>query len=219
VPNTRAGNRSRAADHTTMLACISRRDAYIKCAMSEIKADGLFYAVRPSGLFVVGVLCLFVFAGLSAQTVYKTVDESGHATYSTSPPPDGVAAEVMIVEPAPLPGFVPPPTRKSAAEPGTAPAMPQVREVQYADMSLEELDAGCETAREARIAPIRTRETAQCKASRTDPDICDRYYQDLGEPRANPDGTLSPRMFDDLPECKLAEDERLRRAEPNPGER
>jgi hypothetical protein len=183
--------------------------------MSEIKADGLLYAVRLSGRFVAGVLCVLVFAGLPAQTVYKTVDESGLATYSTTPPPDGVAAEVMMVEPAPLPGFVPPPTRKSVAEPGT----PQIREVQYADMTLVELDAACESAREARIAPIKTREIALCKASRTDPEICDRYYQDLGEPRGNPDGTVSPRMFDDLPECKLAEDEHLRRAEPNPGER
>ncbi|MEE9511099.1 MAG: DUF4124 domain-containing protein [Gammaproteobacteria bacterium] len=187
--------------------------------MSEINAAGLLYAVRPSGLFVVGVLGLLFILGLPAQTVYKTVDESGHATYSTTPPPDGVAAKVMMDEPAPLPGFGPPPPRKSSEEPGTASATPQIREVHYADMTVEELDAGCETAREARIAPIRTREIALCKASRTDPEICDRYYHDLGEPRANPNGTLSPRMFDDLPECKLAEDERLRRAEPNPGER
>jgi len=191
--------------------------------MSEIKADGLLYAVRPSGLLAVAALCLLVFSGLSAQTVYKTVDDSGHATYSTTPPPDGVAAEIMIAEPAPLPGFAPPPTPKPAATagspgPGTAAAAPQIREVLYADMTLEELDAGCETAREARIAPIRTREIALCKASRTVPEICDRFYRDLGEPRVDQDGNVSPRMFHDLPECKLAEDERRRRAEPSPGE-
>ena len=185
--------------------------------MSEIKAGGLLYAVRPSGLLAAGVLCLLVFAGLPAQTVYKTVDESGHATYSNTAPPDGVAAEVMMIEPAPLPGFVPPPTVKSAAEPGTASAAPQIRGVLYANMTLEELDTGCEAAREARIAPIRIREIALCKASRTVPEICDRFYRDLGEPRVNQDGTVSPRMFHDLPECTLAEDERRRRAEPNPG--
>lgn len=192
--------------------------------MPEFIADGLLYAVRPLGFFAAGVLCLLLVAELPAQVVYKTVDESGHATYSTAPPQDGDAAEVMMVEPAPLPGFVPPPTRKSAAtsgpsEPGTSSATPQIREVHYADMTLEELDAVCEAAREARIAPIRTQEIAACKASRTDPEICDRFYRDLGEPTANPDGTLGPRMFDDLPECKLAEDERRRRAGPNSGER
>jgi hypothetical protein len=67
------------------------------------------------------------------------------------------------------------------------------------------LEARCEAAREARIKPLREGEIAKCKASRPeDPDYCTRYWSDYGNAKRQPNGTMSPRMFDDLPECVAA---------------
>ena len=191
--------------------------------MSDNKAHGSCRTPPAPAIFMAGMLGLVVSAVLPAQTVYKTVDESGHATYSTTPPPAGVEAEVMMLEPAPSPGFVPPSATNSANRPeptasGNSSAGPQIKEVRYSDMTLAELDAGCEAARQARITPMREREIALCKASRTDADYCERYYRDLGEATVSQDGTPIPRMFNDLPECKLAEDERRRRDQQGLGE-
>ena len=67
------------------------------------------------------------------------------------------------------------------------------------------LEAQCEAAREAKIKPLRDGEIAKCKASRRDdPAYCERYWSDYGNARRLPNGTMSPRMFDDLPECVSA---------------
>jgi hypothetical protein len=64
------------------------------------------------------------------------------------------------------------------------------------------LQAKCEAAREAKIKPLRDGEIAKCKASKPDdPSYCDRYWSDYGNARRLPNGTMSARMFDDLPEC------------------
>ncbi len=64
------------------------------------------------------------------------------------------------------------------------------------------LEAKCEAAREAKIKPLREGEIAKCKASRQDdPSYCDRFWSDYGNARRLPNGTMSPRMFDDLPAC------------------
>lgn len=68
------------------------------------------------------------------------------------------------------------------------------------------LQAQCEVAREAKLKPIRNAEIAKCKASeRNDPAWCERFYVDYGNAVRRPNGTMSPRMFNDLPECIAAE--------------
>jgi hypothetical protein len=64
------------------------------------------------------------------------------------------------------------------------------------------LESQCAAAREAKIKPLREAEVAKCKASRPDdPAYCERYWSDYGNARRLPNGTMSPRMFDDLPIC------------------
>lgn len=67
------------------------------------------------------------------------------------------------------------------------------------------LEADCEQEREANIKPLREAEIAKCKASeRNDPAYCERYWKDYGNATRRPDGTMTPRMFDDLPVCVAA---------------
>ena len=74
---------------------------------------------------------------------------------------------------------------------------------------VEALERKCEEAREARLKPLRDAEIAQCKASkREDPAYCERYWRDYGAAFRRPNGTLAPRMFDDLPECVTAHEAR-----------
>lgn len=73
------------------------------------------------------------------------------------------------------------------------------------ETQLKALDLKCEQAREAKLKPLRDAEIAKCKASkRNDPDYCERYWHDLGDATRLPNGTMKPRMFDDLPECVAA---------------
>ena len=67
------------------------------------------------------------------------------------------------------------------------------------------LEAQCEAAREAKLKPLREAEIERCKAQkRTDPGYCERFYSDLGNASRRPNGTMTPRMFEDLPECIAA---------------
>jgi len=67
------------------------------------------------------------------------------------------------------------------------------------------LEAQCAAAREAKIKPLREGEIAKCKATqRDDPAYCERFWSDYGNARRLPNGTMSQRMFDDLPECVSA---------------
>lgn len=67
------------------------------------------------------------------------------------------------------------------------------------------LEAECEQQREAKIKPLREAEIARCKASeRNDPAYCERYWRDYGNAVRRPNGTMTPRMFDDLPVCVAA---------------
>jgi hypothetical protein len=80
------------------------------------------------------------------------------------------------------------------------------------EMSLEELDARCDAAREEKIAPLREAEIAKCQADmRNDPAFCERFNADFGEGGRTVTGSIRPRMFDDLPECVEALQERNRR--------
>lgn len=67
------------------------------------------------------------------------------------------------------------------------------------------LEAKCEAARAAHIKPLRDAEIARCKADgRNDPGYCERFWSDYGNAHRMPNGVMSPRMFDDLPECTAA---------------
>ena len=67
------------------------------------------------------------------------------------------------------------------------------------------LEAQCESEREARIKPLRDMEIEKCKAdSHNDPAYCERYWRDYGNAMRTPNGMMTPRMFDDLPDCVAA---------------
>jgi hypothetical protein len=77
----------------------------------------------------------------------------------------------------------------------------------YADKAADvaALEAQCEQEREARIKPLREMEIARCKAdTHNDPAYCERYWKDYGNAVRRPDGTMTPRLFDDLPVCVAA---------------
>lgn len=54
----------------------------------------------PSTLLLLALFALPI-AALAAGVVYKSVDETGHVTYSTEPPRDAVETEAMHVPPGP----------------------------------------------------------------------------------------------------------------------
>jgi hypothetical protein len=160
---------------------------------------------------------------LAQQKVYKWVDEDGVVHFSDSPPADSVEAETITTAPAPE---APAPTtprsnRNSAAaspsspDPATPPkaASPApVPEDDISSMSLAELDQRCELARERKIAPLRETEIQQCKQDRrNDPNWCETFNADYGDGGRTASGAMRPRMFDDLPECLDAMNERNRR--------
>jgi hypothetical protein len=67
------------------------------------------------------------------------------------------------------------------------------------------LEAQCEQEREVKIKPLREMEIAKCKAdSHNDAAYCERYWKDYGNRIRTPNGTMTPRMFDDLPICVAA---------------
>lgn len=71
------------------------------------------------------------------------------------------------------------------------------------------LESQCAAAREAKIKPLREAEIAQCKATRPDdPGYCERYWSDYGNAKRLANGTMSPRMFDDLLSCVSADQAR-----------
>jgi hypothetical protein len=80
----------------------------------------------------------------------------------------------------------------------------------YADEAeVQALTKACEDAREAKLKPLRDAEIARCNAeARNEPGYCERYWSDYGNAKRLPNGTMQPRMFDDLPECVAAEEAR-----------
>ena len=66
------------------------------------------------------------------------------------------------------------------------------------------LEAQCEHEREVRIKPLREMEIAKCNAdSHNDAAYCERYWKNYGNRIRTPNGTLTPRMFDDLRVCSM----------------
>ncbi len=77
------------------------------------------------------------------------------------------------------------------------------------EAELRALEARCESAREAALAPLRAARIAECKADRrNDAGFCERYWRDLGNGVRTADGRWLPRLFDDLPECIAAHEAR-----------
>jgi hypothetical protein len=67
------------------------------------------------------------------------------------------------------------------------------------------LEAQCEAEREAKIKPLREMEIARCKADpHNDAAYCERYWKDYGNAVRGANGTMVPRMFNDLPVCVAA---------------
>ena len=165
---------------------------------------------------------MLVSASVSAQqVVYKWTDEDGVVHFGESPPA-GVQAERIVTSPAPTAPAAPVPAQAPRAEsaPETV-AVPQENapplatkpvETPISEMSLAELDARCEAEREKLIAPLRQAEIERCQAQpRTDPQACVRMNADFGEPVRTTSGSMTPRMFHDIPPCLDAHNERLRR--------
>ncbi len=67
------------------------------------------------------------------------------------------------------------------------------------------MEAQCEQAREAHIKPLRDAEIAKCKAdAHNDPDHCEHFWATYGDAYRRANGTMAPRMFDELPICQQA---------------
>jgi hypothetical protein len=67
------------------------------------------------------------------------------------------------------------------------------------------LEARCEAEREVKIKPLREMEIAKCKADQHNDDAyCERFWKDYGNAVRAANGTMIPRMFDDLPVCVAA---------------
>lgn len=71
--------------------------------------------------------------------------------------------------------------------------------------SLQELQARCEQAREAKIAPLRQEAIEECITSnprrRDVNEYCERFYSDFGQGGRTASGHFRQPMFNDLPEC------------------
>ena len=168
------------------------------------------------------VLALMVAAvTASAQVVYRWVDENG-VLHIADEKPEGVEAEVISVprgtsqqtvpappEPEPVPLIQQPSADATTAAGETS----QILQRAPSEMTLDELDERCETARELRIAPLREAEIERCRIEqrRGDPEWCERFYADFGGGGRTVSGGFRPRMFADLPECVQADEERRRR--------
>lgn len=172
--------------------------------------------------------CLF-FGHVSSQTIYKWIDENGVVNYGTSVPAGAKNVEQVTVTSTPatatpelpqtpsstgagLPASVEP-SSELAAEPTPKLTAEPAEPTQPGEMTLEQLDQLCEAAREEAIAPLRDAAIKECKATpRTDPAYCERFYATFGDAVGIRPGVVRPRMFDDLPACVSAFEERRRRS-------
>jgi hypothetical protein len=176
-------------------------------------------------VLALGIILTVVCGSVYAQkTVYKWVDEDGVVHFSEEPPVESPDVEIETLTTDPAPDYVAPaqpaakpPSASSAdvksqvAQPKT-PKIPPVKEIDITEMSLADLDRRCEAAREEKIAPLRAAEIAKCvQAGTGDQDWCETFWADYGAPVRTVSGGFTPRMFNDLPECTEAWEERNRR--------
>jgi hypothetical protein len=70
---------------------------------------------------------------------------------------------------------------------------------------VDALNARCEAAREARLAPIREQKIAQCEAGRNQPEAgCRVFYSTYGNNSNHANGSVVRGQFYGLPECVAA---------------
>jgi hypothetical protein len=91
-------------------------------------------------------------------------------------------------------------------------AMPLPAQSEDDEAAVHAMEQQCEVAREAKLKPMREAEIARCKEEGKDPGYCERYWSDLGNAVRLPNGSMKPRMFDDLPECVAADEARRKLA-------
>lgn len=174
-------------------------------------------------ILFIGVLVTLAAASAGAQqTVYKWVDKDGVVHFSDTKPAESVATGIDTITTAKSPAYVPPPQPAAkpatvsetveSAEAPTAVNTPAPARIDITKMSIADLDRRCDDAREERIAPLREAEIDRCKQDkRNDPGYCERFNADFGEGGRTASGSMRPRLFDDLPECVDALQERNRR--------
>jgi hypothetical protein len=198
-----------------------------KSDTTALAGDGMKkLLVRNAGMaFVLGVILMFAAVSSSAQQkVYRWVDEDGVVHVSDRPPDDTESIDTETFTTAPpttRPPVVQPVSRAPAisasddersSTQATIKSPPLVEKTDITQLSLEDLDRRCEDARDEMIAPLREGEIASCKQEkRTDPNWCESFYADYGDGGRTKNGSIRPRMFDDLPECVDAQQERNRR--------
>ena len=183
------------------------------------------FTINNGRVFALAIILTFVAASADAQqTVYKWVDKDGVVHFSDTPPEEAESGEPETLTTAPPRSDVPvaqpaakAPTvseagdEKQSARPEIE-TPPLVENARISEMSLADLDRRCEEVREEMIAPLREAEIASCKQDkRNDPAWCERFNADYGEGGRTITGAVRPRMFDDLPECVDAQQERNRR--------
>lgn len=158
------------------------------------------------------------------STVYKWVDAEGVVHFSDAPPDAAKSGDVesVVIPPGPAapPADVTAPVATTSAAPQRSAeskatskeAAVRVGKADITTMSLADLDLRCDDAREREIAPLRTTAIDTCKQDkRNDPGWCERFNADFGDAGRTLNGTMRPRMFDHLPECVDALQERNRR--------
>ena len=158
------------------------------------------------------------------EKVYKWVDEDGVVHFSDAPPAEGDPSdtEALVIPKSPPVAAPAQPAAKPATAPQTSSSSQSKKEVaetpalfektDITNMSLADLDLRCEDARAKMIAPLREAEIAKCKQDKkNDPAWCERFNADYGDGGRTVSGSIRPRMFDDLPECVEAQQERNRR--------
>ncbi len=166
---------------------------------------------------VMGILSISANGQASAQDVFKWTDENGVVHYGDSVP-DGIESyERVSISPSPAampaPRQTQPADRSEPAPQTPTLSTPTVVPQPASAMSLEELDRICESAREREIAPLRRAAIEECEASpRSDPAYCERFHATFGDAVYLPNGATRPRMFNDLPECVQADQERRSRS-------
>jgi Domain of unknown function (DUF4124) len=176
-------------------------------------------------IFVTAIALFAVCAGAYAETtVYRWVDEDGVVHFSDAPPAESspVETETITIEKTP-PNVTP---ARPVANPAVvsraaddvrskqpeAEIPPLFEKIDITKMSVADLDLRCDEAREKMIAPLRDAEIAKCKQDkREDPAFCEQFNADYGDGGRTMNGSIRPRMFDDLPECVEALQEENRR--------
>jgi hypothetical protein len=180
------------------------------------------YQRKLSSWAVIGIaLVLATGSATAQQNVYKWVDEDGVVHFGDAPPPNAAIVESSTIKTTQTPASAPAPKPVAATAAVKAPAAQKpvaqparAKEKDISEMSIDELDRRCEDARERLIAPERDDHIASCKLERrNDPEWCETYFADYGAAVQTGLFTQRPRMYSDLPECVIADSERVRRSQ------